>query len=70
MLKENMESLVAHLENMVQAKTVTGEPIISNGKTIIPNHKTYEFEAIIQKVPDIENLRQSFITPAIIVVLT
>lgn len=36
MLKENMEALVAHLENMVQAKTVTGEPIISNGKTIIP----------------------------------
>ena len=36
MLKENLESLVSHLENMVQAKTVVGEPIISNGKTIIP----------------------------------
>ncbi len=36
MLKENMESLVSHLENMVQAKTIVGEPIISNGKTIIP----------------------------------
>lgn len=36
MLKENIEAMVSHLENMVQAKTVVGEPIISNGKTIIP----------------------------------
>ncbi len=36
MLKENIESIVSHLENMVQAKTVIGEPIESNGKTIIP----------------------------------
>lgn len=36
MLKESIESIVSHLENMVQAKTVVGEPIISNGKTIIP----------------------------------
>lgn len=36
MLKENLEALVSHLENMVQAKTVVGEPIESNGKTIIP----------------------------------
>jgi uncharacterized spore protein YtfJ len=36
MLKENIEAMVSHLENMVQAKTVIGEPIVSNGKTIIP----------------------------------
>ena len=36
MLKESLETLVSHLENMVQAKTVVGEPIESNGKTIIP----------------------------------
>ncbi|NLF44799.1 MAG: sporulation protein [Syntrophomonadaceae bacterium] len=36
MLKENIESIVTHLGNMVQAKTVVGEPITSNGKTIIP----------------------------------
>jgi uncharacterized spore protein YtfJ len=36
MLKENIEAIVSHLENMVQAKTVVGEPIVSNGKTIIP----------------------------------
>jgi uncharacterized spore protein YtfJ len=36
MFKENIEALVSHLENMVQAKTVVGEPIVSNGKTIIP----------------------------------
>jgi len=36
MLKENIEAIVSHLENMVQAKTVVGEPIESNGKTIIP----------------------------------
>lgn len=36
MLKENIEAMVAHLENMVKAKTVVGEPIESNGKTIIP----------------------------------
>jgi uncharacterized spore protein YtfJ len=36
MLKENIESMISHLENMVQAKTVVGEPIVSNGKTIIP----------------------------------
>lgn len=36
MLKENIEAIVSHLENMVQAKTVVGEPIECNGKTIIP----------------------------------
>jgi uncharacterized spore protein YtfJ len=36
MLKESLEALVSHLENMVQAKTVVGDPIESNGKTIIP----------------------------------
>jgi len=36
MLKENLEAIVSHLENMVQAKTVIGDPIESNGKTIIP----------------------------------
>jgi uncharacterized spore protein YtfJ len=36
MLKESIEAMVSHLENMVQAKTVVGEPIESNGKTIIP----------------------------------
>lgn len=36
MLKENIEAMVSHLEKMVQAKTVVGEPIESNGKTIIP----------------------------------
>lgn len=36
MLKENIEAIVSHLENMVQAKTVIGEPIISGSKTIIP----------------------------------
>lgn len=36
MLKESIEAIVSHLENMVQAKTVVGEPIVSNGKTIIP----------------------------------
>ncbi|WP_276623778.1 GerW family sporulation protein [Syntrophomonas wolfei] len=36
MLKDNIEALVSHLENMVQAKTVVGEPIQSNGKTVIP----------------------------------
>ncbi|PKM78119.1 MAG: sporulation protein [Firmicutes bacterium HGW-Firmicutes-15] len=36
MLKEGIEAIVSHLENMVQAKTVIGEPIVSNGKTIIP----------------------------------
>lgn len=36
MLKEDIESIVSHLENMVQAKTVIGDPIESNGKTIIP----------------------------------
>ncbi len=36
MLKESIEAMVSHLENMVQAKTVVGEPIVSNGKTIIP----------------------------------
>jgi uncharacterized spore protein YtfJ len=36
MLKESIETMVSHLENMVQAKTVVGDPIESNGKTIIP----------------------------------
>ncbi len=36
MLKENIEAMITHLENMIQTKTVVGEPIISNGKTIIP----------------------------------
>jgi Uncharacterized conserved protein len=36
MLKESIEAMIPHLENMTQAKTVVGEPIISNGKTIIP----------------------------------
>ncbi len=36
MLKESLETLVSHLENMIQAKTVVGDPIESNGKTIIP----------------------------------
>lgn len=36
MFKENIEAIVSHLEKMVQAKTVVGEPIVSNGHTIIP----------------------------------
>ena len=36
MLKENLEAMISHLENMIQSKTVVGEPIVSNGKTIIP----------------------------------
>lgn len=36
MLKDNIEAIVSHLENMIQAKTVVGDPIESNGKTIIP----------------------------------
>lgn len=36
MLKESLEALVSHLENMVQSKTVVGDPIESHGKTIIP----------------------------------
>ena len=36
MLKDDLEALVSHLENMVQSKTVVGDPIESNGKTIIP----------------------------------
>ncbi|HWP95431.1 MAG TPA: spore germination protein GerW family protein [Syntrophomonadaceae bacterium] len=36
MFKENIEALISRLENMAQAKTVVGDPIVSNGKTIIP----------------------------------
>lgn len=36
MLKESIEAIVSHLENMATAKTVVGDPIESNGKTIIP----------------------------------
>ncbi len=36
MLKESIEAMVSHLENMIQVKTVVGDPIESHGKTIIP----------------------------------
>lgn len=36
MFKENIESLVSHLENLISNKTVVGEPIVSGNTSIIP----------------------------------
>ena len=36
MFKEDIESLVSHLENLISTKTVVGDPIISGNTTIIP----------------------------------
>lgn len=36
MFKENMDSLAAHLENLVKTRTVVGEPVITGDITIIP----------------------------------
>jgi len=36
MFKEDIDSLVSRLENLISTKTVVGEPIISGGTTIIP----------------------------------
>lgn len=36
MFKEDIETLVSRLENLISTKTVVGEPIISGSTTIIP----------------------------------
>ncbi|AGL02463.1 GerW family sporulation protein [Desulfoscipio gibsoniae] len=36
MFKEDIESLVSRLENLISTKTIIGEPIISGNTTIIP----------------------------------
>lgn len=36
MFKEDIESLVSRLENLISTKTIVGEPIISGNTTIIP----------------------------------
>lgn len=36
MFKENIETIIAQLGDLANSKTVVGEPIVSNGKTIIP----------------------------------
>lgn len=36
MLKENIETIVSHLENLIKTKTIVGEPIIAGNATIIP----------------------------------
>ena len=36
MLKENIETIVSHLENLIKTKTIVGEPISAGNATIIP----------------------------------
>ena len=36
MFKEDIETLVARLENLISTKTIVGEPIVSGDTTIIP----------------------------------
>jgi uncharacterized spore protein YtfJ len=36
MFKEDIESLVSRLENLISTKTVVGEPIVNGNTTIIP----------------------------------
>ena len=36
MFKEDIESLVSRLENLISTKTIVGEPIVSGNTTIIP----------------------------------
>lgn len=36
MFKEDIESLVSRLENLISTKTIVGEPIINGNTTIIP----------------------------------
>ncbi len=36
MFKEDIETLVSRLENLISTKTVVGEPIVSGSTTIIP----------------------------------
>lgn len=36
MFKESVEALVSHLENLITAKTIVGEPIKVDNATIIP----------------------------------
>jgi len=36
MFKEDIETLVSRLENLISTKTIVGEPIISGNTTIIP----------------------------------
>jgi len=36
MLKEDLETIVSHLEKMVSTKTIVGDPIASGNTTIIP----------------------------------
>lgn len=36
MFKEDIESLVSRLENLISTKTIVGEPIVSGSTTIIP----------------------------------
>ncbi|MCG9968795.1 sporulation protein [Pelotomaculum terephthalicicum JT] len=36
MFKEDIESLVSHLENLISTKTIVGEPIVNGNTTVIP----------------------------------
>lgn len=36
MFKEDIETLVSRLENLISTKTIVGEPIVSGNTTIIP----------------------------------
>jgi len=36
MFKEDIETLVSRLENLISTKTIVGEPIVSGSTTIIP----------------------------------
>jgi len=36
MFKDNMDALAAHLENLIQSKTVIGEPMCVGNVTLIP----------------------------------
>lgn len=36
MLKENIETIVSRLENLITTKTIVGDPIVSGSITIIP----------------------------------
>jgi uncharacterized spore protein YtfJ len=36
MFKENMDALAAHLENLIQTKTIIGEPMMVGNVTLIP----------------------------------
>jgi len=36
MFKEDMDTLAAHLENLIRSKTIVGEPMVAGNVTIIP----------------------------------